>query len=282
MERARRTAMLVCVTCLALVSSGRTQVAFKTLDAGAAEIVKQLIEGAPVKGDLAKMRVGVGDFVDEQKAREPFVGLSESLTGALASTKAFGEIIERSRLAALIKQQGLAKSPVVDVTTSSKLGKVRAPQLLVVGTYSVSQAGNEIRVRARLVAVETAVLASSASVSFMTPNAAPVPALLKEEPATPPTTQDDGGKATSPTVPAAVTEPPGKGKGKSQPPSEPKPDDGKKTEVRKTPRVVAFVVAFVALIVLIVIVRRQRHCPNCRAKLVKGDQFCQQCGQKVS
>ena len=103
----------------------------------------------------SKTRVAVIDF--EQKAFQEFQGkqigeiVAEWLITSLANTGRF-EVVERSQLQKVLKEQQLGISGVINQETAAKVGELLGVKVIVSG--SVIQIGNTYDVNARLINVQ--------------------------------------------------------------------------------------------------------------------------------
>jgi TolB-like protein len=103
----------------------------------------------------SKTRVAVIDF--EQKAFQEFQGkqigeiVAEWLITSLANTGRF-EVVERSQLQKILKEQQLGISGVINQETAAKVGELLGVKVIVSG--SVIQIGNTYDVNARLINVQ--------------------------------------------------------------------------------------------------------------------------------
>ena len=103
----------------------------------------------------SKTRVAVIDF--EQKAFQEFQGkqigeiVAEWLITSLANTGRF-EVVERSQLQKVLKEQQLGISGMINQETAAKVGELLGVKVIVSG--SVIQIGNTYDVNARLISVQ--------------------------------------------------------------------------------------------------------------------------------
>ena len=69
-------------------------------------------------------------------------------------------VVERSQLDAAFKEMGLQKAGVVDEKTAVKAGKILGVDIVVIGEFQV--AGDQVRISARFVEVQTGKVVSTA------------------------------------------------------------------------------------------------------------------------
>ncbi len=86
------------------------------------------------------------------------VGLAQMLTSDLVGAGA-AKLVERQQLQAIMDEQKLGHSAVVDKDTAAKLGKLLGAEYLVLGSYF--EFAGTLRVDARLVRVETGEIVAS-------------------------------------------------------------------------------------------------------------------------
>src|SRR5258708_5885424 len=79
-------------------------------------------------------------------------GIKECLTSELSQLPEF-VVVERTRLSDAIKELNFNRSQYVDPATAQKMGKMLGVQSVVVGSYQ--KLGDDVRITARLVEVET-------------------------------------------------------------------------------------------------------------------------------
>lgn len=109
-------------------------------------------------------RLAVLSFNDlEGKAHPMGQFISEELTTALFKANKF-QVIERTLINKLLKEQGLSQTGLVDPQTASKMGKILGVDLIATGTWS--DLGSKVKINARLIHTNTAQIAAVASVSL--------------------------------------------------------------------------------------------------------------------
>lgn len=86
-------------------------------------------------------------------------GIGETLTVKLAKVPSL-LVVERMRLAEAMKELQLQDTAVVDPTTAAKIGKTVGAQTVVMG--AIQKAGDELRLTARFVEVETGKVSNTA------------------------------------------------------------------------------------------------------------------------
>jgi len=86
----------------------------------------------------------------------------ESLSVALIQ-KGF-QVVERTKLDQILKEQKLATTGLIDLSTAQKIGKLMGGSIVLLG--SVSDMGNQIAIRARMVDVEKGVALTAAEVTL--------------------------------------------------------------------------------------------------------------------
>ncbi len=115
---------------------------------------------------LIKPRIGISDF------REETSGAEKNSVGTLAailltdefSRSAVFSVIERKSLDELMKEYKLNLSGLIDETTVPEIGKLQGVEFLLVG--SVSEVGNKYFITARLVDVESGLVAGSSGIEI--------------------------------------------------------------------------------------------------------------------
>lgn len=119
---------------------------------------------ASYRGDRAKpLRIAVVDFTTSSGGLcELGSPLAEAVGNDLFVRNEF-ELIERRLLDKVLKEQGINRSQLSDPETAARMGRLVGVGGLVTGT--VTKAGGELNVNARLVNVETAKIMAVAAVS---------------------------------------------------------------------------------------------------------------------
>ncbi len=74
------------------------------------------------------------------------------------------QVVERSKLDQVMEQQQLNHSGIIDISTAQRLGKLLGSEIVLLG--SVSDMGNSLAIRARMVDVEKGLALTAAEVSF--------------------------------------------------------------------------------------------------------------------
>lgn len=109
-----------------------------------------------------KTTAAVVDFTDltgHVTALGRFV--AEELSGCLVSETTELQVIERLRLGAVLKEQKLGESPVIDPATAKKLGEIVGAQAIVTGT--LTPFGESVRLSVRALDVATARVVAAAA-----------------------------------------------------------------------------------------------------------------------
>jgi tetratricopeptide (TPR) repeat protein len=89
-------------------------------------------------------------------------GIAATITTKLANMKGMS-LVERSQLQLALKEVGFQKAGVVDESTAVKAGKILGVHIVVIGEFQVI--GDQVRISARFVEVETAKVKSTAVVT---------------------------------------------------------------------------------------------------------------------
>ncbi len=112
------------------------------------------------------------------------------------------QVVERSQLNRILKEQKISNSGLVDVSTATKLGKLLGSEIAVLGT--VTNMGNNSVIRARLVDVEKGVSMTAAQVEIQkTPE---IMKMVAEH-----RTSSEPGGGPDPIAPPFSNDPPSKG-----------------------------------------------------------------------
>jgi TolB-like protein len=109
-----------------------------------------------VKGD--KVKIGIIDFQslnDEAKQSNLGKVVSEMLTTSFVNSEAF-KILERQQLENLVKEFRLSASGIIDTSDAKEIGKLAGADAIVTG--SVIQIGDELRLDARIIEVESGII----------------------------------------------------------------------------------------------------------------------------
>jgi len=245
-------------------------------------LVSRIVESARQvkKANPAELDVAVGDLVIANRSYtdEGLAGLLRGkITNALVDAQAFRSVLERGRLADLLKEQGRSLEAVFDESTVKAVGKLTAANAFLVGGMTISPQG--ILVQVRLLRIVDAHVLGKAEVEIL--RDARVNALIREikatEPVSPVATQTPTQvRVITKTVAPPVTPPPAENV--AEPQEEPPSVLARLAELRG-PLLMGGVVAAVLLVALL---RRKKGCPNCgNTEIVKGDNFCQKCGQTL-
>ena len=245
-------------------------------------LVSRIVESARQikKANPAEFDVAVGDLVIANRSYtdEGLAGLLRGkITNALVDAQAFRSVLERNRLADLLKEQGRSLEAVFDESTVKAVGRLTAANAFLVGGMTISPQG--VLVQARLLRMVDAHVLGKAEVEILRDDR--VNALIREikavEPVSPVVTQTVTQirvitMTVAPTVtpPAAVDA--------TEPSAEPPSALARLVELR-----VPLLAAGVAVAALLAaLLRRKKGCPNCgNTEIVKGDNFCQKCGQTL-
>ena len=163
-----RTLLVMCLGLLSftLPSPANAQQPSRDFDAAVQRIAKELAEKASGKLQPDNKTLGVDEFVHIHDPRRTFRSLSEALTGALADTGVF-DVLERSRIESVLKEQGGGLSAAFDENRAVQLGKLLGAHLMVFGTYSPNLLPPVVRIEARLVSVESGKIEASSSVKIL-------------------------------------------------------------------------------------------------------------------
>lgn len=96
----------------------------------------------PASADAAKKRIGVVAFSNVSQVSDRTIGggISDILIAELVQNKNF-EVVERSRLDAILKEQMRGASGIIDATSAAKIGQLLGLDYLVTGT--IVEAGVE-------------------------------------------------------------------------------------------------------------------------------------------
>lgn len=86
-------------------------------------------------------------------------GIAATITAKLGGMRGIS-VVERSQLEAAFKEMGLQKAGVVDEKTAVKAGKILGVDIVVIGEFQV--AGDQVRISARFVEVQTGKVVSTA------------------------------------------------------------------------------------------------------------------------
>jgi TolB-like protein len=145
-------------TALALIIFSFTEIDAATetaadLEAGVRELAQQL---SLSMSNASVHKVAIIDFSDlngQTSALGQF--LAEELTTQLflVSPGRF-EVVERRQLARVLDEQKLTMTGLIDASTLASVGKILGIEALVTG--SITDLGNEVKINARLIGVETA------------------------------------------------------------------------------------------------------------------------------
>jgi TolB-like protein len=128
------------------------------------------VAAAPARTIKPTIAVLAFDYTGKDAALEPLrEGLAQMLISDVPSL-ANVNVVERSRLNALLAEQKLTRSGKVDASTAAKLGKLLGARFLVLGNFF--DLGPSMRIDARVVEVETgkivrAVGVNGASADFL-------------------------------------------------------------------------------------------------------------------
>lgn len=137
---------------LALVVASSAPVKAGDLEAGLDSLASALVKGLQQKG---VKRLAVVEFTDIRgysSALDPF--LAEELTTRLFVLDPQLNIVERRQLQRVLDEHKLTASALFDETTIASVGRALGIQALVTG--SISDLGNQVRVNARAISVDTA------------------------------------------------------------------------------------------------------------------------------
>lgn len=121
-----------------------------------------------------KRSLGVMDFTDLAGTVVP---LGQFVAEELATSLAMAgevQVVDRSRINRLLKEQGIAGLGALDPASARKIGLSAGVEVLVTG--SVVESGNNVRVTAKLIATSSARLVAAAKATMPRPGALPGPA----------------------------------------------------------------------------------------------------------
>lgn len=131
------------------------------LDSALEMIAGQLVATAMIP---AETRVGLLDFLDLQGRTTQLGGyMTEELT-TLLFTKGRFNMVERSLLDQVLREQGLTQTGVIDIAQAQAIGKALGADAIVTG--SLSDVGEEIKVNARMIHVGQGTLLAVASAAI--------------------------------------------------------------------------------------------------------------------
>jgi TolB-like protein len=131
------------------------------LEAGVAEVGKSIAQSMQKEG---KKKIAVIEFSDlNDNVNDLGRFLAEELINELLKNKEDKgyEIVERRQLNKVLKQLKLSSSGLLDPKSMKEVGKVLNVDAIVTG--SLTDLGNDIKVNARIISVESAKIISSAS-----------------------------------------------------------------------------------------------------------------------
>ncbi len=103
--------------------------------------------------------------------------LAEELSGCLVSETADLQVVERLRLNAVLREQKLSESPIIDPATAKKLGEVVGATAIITGT--LTPFGETVRLSARALDVGTARVIGAATADI--PKTRAIEELLAQE-----------------------------------------------------------------------------------------------------
>ncbi|MCE5194334.1 MAG: tetratricopeptide repeat protein [Nitrospiraceae bacterium] len=118
-----------------------------------------------VAAEAAEIRVAVLPFrnlMQKEDLNWLSEGIASTITAKLGNVKGLS-LVERSQLQVAIKELGLQHAGVVDDNTAVKAGKILGVQVVVIGEFQV--VGDQVRISARFVEVQTAKVASTSVVT---------------------------------------------------------------------------------------------------------------------
>lgn len=130
-----------------------TAPATPSLEDGIRDLAKQL---ATTMADGQVRKLAVIEFSDLNGYRSALgLFIAEELTTQLFASKpgAF-DVVERQQLAKVLQEQKLGATSLLDAETIAKIGKILGIQAIVTG--SIADLGDEIKINARSISVETA------------------------------------------------------------------------------------------------------------------------------
>jgi curli biogenesis system outer membrane secretion channel CsgG len=133
----------------------------RSLNDGLEDLTSQIIEEM---GMQQKSKIAIIEFSDLE-GNEIKMGkyIAEELTTRLFKTKKF-EVVERSMLEKILKEQQLSMTGLLDEASARQLGKLLGVDAICSGT--ITDLSNTIKVNARLVSTETGSLFSVASIEI--------------------------------------------------------------------------------------------------------------------
>ena len=114
------------------------------------------------EADAQEKRIAVLPFknlMQKQDINYLSEGIAATITAKLGGMRGIS-VVERSQLDAAFKEMGLQKAGVVDEKTAVKAGKILGVDIVVIGEFQV--AGDQVRISARFVEVQTGKVVSTA------------------------------------------------------------------------------------------------------------------------
>ncbi len=131
-----------------------------TLDSGLRTLASELAKRMSARG---VKKLAIVEFSD-LGGYESVLGLylAEELTTRLLQTESGGfDIVERQQLAKVLEEQKLTATALFDADTIAKVGEILGIQAIVTG--SIADLGEEIKINARSISVESALVFAAAS-----------------------------------------------------------------------------------------------------------------------
>jgi TolB-like protein len=105
-----------------------------------------------------KVKIAILEFQPlNEEARKDNLGkiFTEVLTTSFFKSEAF-KIIEREQLQKILKELELTQSGIIDTSNAKQIGKMVGANAIVIG--SVTKIGNDMRLDARIIDVETGII----------------------------------------------------------------------------------------------------------------------------
>lgn len=147
-----RTRIAWITVCLALTGALRADAA-ANLEEGVRELAQQISVNM-VNANLKKVALVEFAGLDGEVTAFGQLLAEELTTQLFVATPGRFEVVERRQLQRVLQEHRLSASGLLDATTIASLGKILGIEALITG--SIADLGPEVKVNARLIAVETA------------------------------------------------------------------------------------------------------------------------------
>ncbi len=131
--------------------------------AGAGTVGSGNTEGGQLVETLAILPFENNSVTDPERYAPLSKGLSAMLITDLNKNAPSMKLIERGKIAALLKEVALSQSGAVDDSTAVQAGKVLGAQCIAFGSFMVI--GKQVRIDTRIIKVETSALVMAESIS---------------------------------------------------------------------------------------------------------------------